>query len=428
MSKPPSAAGRDRADNSWALRARQLDAYRWKLLRERHGVLGSFVRAARDFLVDVAVGIRARNALSEGVDVTPCEVLLLHSAPKSMKLQRKNRLIDAVRSRGLDLTEAALQSASAACTHRMLLAPSQPVPLRYFVYAAHARWLVDTYAPNVLINERNGSLHAPFLRLALAERDSVLLHLAHATTLESSRRLGMNDYDYYGVFGRSSLIALQERTLRFGESVVVLLGSYLADETYDMPAADPALKTLLVLGVGPDREKEEGYQRTYQLLRDWAQQHPDYRLLFKRHPRSRAVFWRDAAAKLPTIELLDGQCTLADALGLASVVINVMSNAGIESGLAGRPVIHVNAGDDEDLFAHAMFFGEQVRDAAAFSRQLQAVEQDYQQCVTKAREFADYHLVYGSRGLEKTTQLIEGLVQGRDPSRDFETVLLPAAG
>ncbi|MGF6314257.1 hypothetical protein ABIA60_000535 [Pseudomonas frederiksbergensis] len=416
------------AAGCWAQKARELDRYRWKLLRERHGRCGSLLRLVRDVLVDVAVGIRAKACLSASVVAAPCEVLLLHSAPKSMALQRKNILIEGLRKRGHHLTEAALRSPSDACAQRMLLAPPQSVPLRYLVYAAHAQWLVTTYSPKVLINERNGSLHAPFLRLALAARGARLLQLAHATTLESSRRLGMNDYDYYGVFGHSSLVALQERTLRFGESTVVLIGSYLADETYDLPVADPALHTLLILGVGPDREKEPGYQRTYQLLRDWAEQHPHYRVLFKRHPRSKAQFWSDAAAQLANIDLLDSKCSLADALAQASVVVNVMSNAGIEAGLAGRPVIHVNAGGDVDIFSHSLFFGPQVRDEHEFSRQLQALEQDYPGHVAQARRFADYHLVYGSQGLAKTIQLVDNLLRGADPARDFETFRLSAAG
>lgn len=416
------------ADGSWARKARELDRYRWKLLRERHGRLGSLLRLVRDVLVDVAIGLRAKACLKHSTDALPCEVLLLHSAPKSMALQRKNILIDALRKRGHRLTEAALRAPADACAQRMLAPPPQSVPLRYLVYAAHAQWLVMTYQPKVLINERNGSLHAPFLRLALAARGARLLHLAHATTLESSRRLGMNDYDYYGVFGRSSLEALQERTLRFGESTVVLVGSYLADETYDLPVADPAVRTLLVLGVGPDREKETGYQDTYRLLRDWAGRNPDYRVLFKRHPRSKAQFWREAATRFANIELLDVQCSLAQALAQASVVINIMSNAGIEAGLAGRPVIHVNAGSDVDIFSHALFFGPQVRDEQAFSQQLHVLERDYPECVAKARGFADYHLVHGSRGLAKTVELVDDLLRGRDPAEEFETFQLPAVG
>lgn len=428
VTTPSSGEGEFQARDSWAQKARELDRYRWKILRERHGRFASLLRFARDVLVDVGSGVRAKFSLSDSVIVEPCDVLLLHSAPKSMALQRKNILIDALRRRGHHLVEAALQSPQHSCARRMLLALPQPVPLRYLVYAAHAQWLVTTYAPKVLINERNGSLHAPFLRLALAARGARLLHLAHATTLESSRRLAMNDYDYYGVFGHSSLDALRARSLRFGESTVVLLGSYLADETYDLPVADPAIKTLLILGVGPDKEKEVGYQHTYQLLRDWAAQHPGYRVLFKRHPRSRAAFWTTASAQLQNVELLDTQYSLAQALAQASAVVNIMSNAGIEAGLAGRPVMYVNAGNDQDIFSHALFFGPQVSNADEFSRQLQAVEQDYLGHVAQARRFAEYHLVYGAQGLAKTVQLLEGLLHGDDVTRDFETFKLPAVG
>lgn len=413
---------------SWAQKARELDRYRWKLLRERHGRCASALRLLRDFLVDVAVGVRARLCLSRVLEPTPCEVLLLHSAPKSMALQRKNILIDAVHHRGLQLAEAALRSAPESCAKRMLLAPPEPVPLRYLAYAAHAQWLVSQYQPKVLVNERNGSLHAPFLRLALAARGATLLQLAHSATLEPSRRLAMNDFDYYGVFGRSSLMALQARGLRFGESTVVLVGSYLADETYDLPVADPALKTLLILGVGPDREKEPGYQRTYALLRDWAAANGHYRVLFKRHPRSKAQFWSEAAASLGNVELLAPACTLADALAQSSVVVNIMSNAGLEAGLAGRPVIYVNAGDDADIFSHEQFFGAQVRDGEVFSRRLQALELDYPGHVAQARAFADFHLVYGSQGLAKTVQLVDLLARGEDPARHFETITLAAVG
>ena len=413
---------------SWAEKARDLDRYRWKLLRERHGRAGSLLRLARDMLVDLALGLRAKACLSRSVTATPCQVLLLHSAPKSMALQRKNILIDAVRARGLQLTEAALRSPSDACAGRLLLAPPQPVPLRYLAYAAHAQWLVRQYEPQVLINERNGSLHAPFLRLALAARNARLLQLAHSATLDTSRRLAMNDYDYYAVFGRSSLVALQARNLRFGESTAVLVGSYLVDGAYNLPPADPELKTLLVLGVGPDREKEPGYLQTYQLLRDWAEAHPHYRVLFKRHPRSKAQFWTEAAGSLSNIALLDAGCSLAQALAQSSVVVNIMSNAGIEAGLAGRPVIHVNAGDEADVFSHALFFGPQVRDGLALSRQLQDVEQGYPGKVAQARGFADYHLVFGFQGLDKTAQLIENLVRDEGPGPDFETVPLTAVG
>ncbi len=203
----------DAVANPWAAKARALDRYRWLLLRERHGLLGSAPRFAREALGDWWFGVRAKSHLAESVTAEPCDFLLLQSAPKVIAFQRKKLLIEGLRGRGDNLVETALQAPKAILRERLLKRPPHPVPTRYFGIAAYAEWLVEQHQPRVLLNDRNGSLYAPFLRLALNARGSRLVHLAHATTVEGSRRLGMNDYDYYFLFGQSSLEALQAREL-----------------------------------------------------------------------------------------------------------------------------------------------------------------------------------------------------------------------
>ena len=95
--------------NPWAAKCRQLDVYRWQLLRERHGVLSSFLRFARDALSDWWFGVRAKSRLAELVTAQPCDFLLLQSANKVIKLQRKKLLINELRTRGHSLVETALQ-------------------------------------------------------------------------------------------------------------------------------------------------------------------------------------------------------------------------------------------------------------------------------------------------------------------------------
>ena len=398
--------------NSWAAKARALDRYRWRLLRERHGWLGSALRFAREALADALFGLRARGRLAAAVAAEPCDLLLLQSAPKVIAFQRKKLLMAALRERGHVLVETALQEPGALLRQRLLMRPPQPVPLRYFGYAAHAEWLVARHAPQVLLNDRNGSLYAPFLRLALNRRGRPLVHLAHATTVEASSRLGMNDYDYYFLFGRSSLEALQARPLRFGTSTAVLAGSHMIDLAYDLPPAEPQWRTLLVLGVGPDKEKEPGYQRTYALLRDWAARHPEYRVLVKAHPRSQVPFWQEAAATLPGLQVLPRDCTLAAALAQASLVVNIMSNAVIEATLARRPVLYVNASEHHDIFAQERFLGPRIASDAALAERLAWVEAHYAECLEASRQFAEFHLAHGAGGLEHTLALLERLLGG----------------
>ena len=414
----------DAVANPWAAKARALDRYRWLLLRERHGLAGSALRFAREALSDWWFGVRAKSRLAEAGPTEPCDFLLLQSSPKVIKLQRKKLLIEALRARGHRLIETALQEPKVLLRERQLKRPPVPVPTRYFGIAAHAQWLVEHYQPRVLLNDRNGSLYSPFLRLALNARRSVLVHLAHATTGEGSRRLGMNDYDYYFLFGQSSLDALQARELRFGTSTAVLAGSHMIDKAFDLPPADPARRVMLVLGVGPDKEKEAGYQRTYVLLRDWAALNPDYQMLIKAHPRSQVPFWQQEAQALSNIKVLPRECGLAEALARSSVVVNIMSNAVIEAALARRPLVYVNASDEPDIFGQSRFFGEAVGTAERLSAAVSAIDADYSQHLLQAQRFAHYHLAHGSKGLEHNLELLEALLRGEPLAARDRTINL----
>jgi hypothetical protein len=398
--------------NPWSAKARDLDRYRWMLLRERHGVFGSGVRFLREAIGDWLFGVRAKMRLAKSVEVHPCDFLLLQSAPKVLAFQRKKKLIAGIRERGYTLTETALQPPRVVLRNAMLRRPPFSVPTRYFGLAAHAQWLVEHYQPKVLLNDRNGSLHAPFLRLALNACHRPLVHLAHATTVEGSRRLGMNDYDFYFLFGQSSLDALRARNLRLGSSLAVLAGSHMIDDSYDLAIADPHLHTLLVLGVGPDKEKEGGYRATYDLLRNWAATNPGYRVLVKAHPRSCVPFWQDASTQLSNVHVLPKECTLAEALARVSIVVNIMSNAVIEAALARRPVLHVNASRDPDIFEQARFFGPCIDTAEKISERLKEIENNYSTAVAASVSFAEYHLAQGSNGLESCLTLLENIVSG----------------
>lgn len=403
----------DAAINPWLAKARALDRYRWLLLRERHGVFGSALRFIREALNDWWFGVRAKQRLTASIVAEPCDFLLLQSAPKVIAFQRKKLLIDGLRSRGHQLVETALLGPKQILQKRLLKRPPFAVPIRYFGLAAYAEWLVEHHQPRILLNDRNGSLYAPFLRLSLNARQRLLVHLAHASTVENSRRLGMNDYDYYFLFGQSSLEALQARKLRFGSSQAVLAGSHMIDRSYDLPPADPSLRVVLILGVGPDKEKEAGYQATYALLRDWAAPHSEYKVLVKPHPRSQVPFWLQAANKLSNVQVLPKACSLAEALAQSSLVVNIMSNAVIEAALSRRPVLYVNASGEADIFGQERFFGPCLRSVEVLQQRVVALEVDYAQALQRSEAFADHHLSKGHGGLTASLDLLEQLLAGR---------------
>jgi hypothetical protein len=403
-----------RQGNPWQEKTQALDAYRWHLLRERHGVLGSMLRFIRNSIVDAGFGLCARFCTKQSIRATPCDFLLLQSAPKVIALRRKKRLIEALRHRGHTLTETALPDFGDILRQRLLKSPPHDVPLRYFGYAAHAEWVVSHHTPKILLNDRNGSLYAPFLRLSLQHHGGFLVQLAHATTVESSQRLSMNDYDYYFLFGQSSLDALKRRKLLFGASRAVLAGSHMIDDAYDLPPAQPGQGAVLILGVGPDKEKESGYQRTYALLRDWTAQHPKIQVRIKAHPRSQTPFWTSAAKTLDNLKVLPADCTLANALKTAYVVINIMSNAVIEAALAKRPIMVVNLSEDIDIFEQHRFFSSEIHSCEAITETLSHILASYPESLDATMNFAHFHLEQGVNGLRCNLEYLEAILNSRD--------------
>lgn len=391
-------------------RTRQLDAYRWALLREKHGVLGSLLRTLRDTAADLALGIGARARAGKAADNGAERILVLHGSPKLLAQRRKNGLIQALRQRGHEVVEEAIEPLGTAVRHRRLYRPEVRVPLRYYAHAAYAEWLARHHNPGLVLNERHGSLVIPFLRLSLNGQGRHLAQLSHATSVDHSRRLSMTDYDYYLLFGQSSLEALQRRTLRFGSTRAVLAGSYLIDRQYDMPAPRSDLR-VLVLGVGPDKEARPGYQRTYALICQWAARHPQVPVTFKAHPRSRMEFWKNAAAAQPNIHLAAPDTSLAEALAQSSVVLSIMSNAALEASLANRAVIYINASGEADVLEQARFFGACVSDLETLEERLAWLPRHYQQALCSTRAFAEYHLAHGLEGQSRTAEVIDCLVQ-----------------
>lgn len=360
----------------WKARARQLDVYRWALLREKYGVTGSLLRVLRDATLDFTLGLAACLRATRAVQSAATGILVLHGSPKLLAQRRKSGLIEALRARGHEVSEDAIEPLSTAIRRKCLHRPMAKVPLRYYAHAAYAEWLARRGNPRLVLNERHGSLVMPFLRLALNAQGKRLAQLSHATLVDRSRRLSMTDYDYYLLFGQSSLDALQRRTLRFGSTRTILAGSYLIDRQYDLPMAASGLR-VLVLGVGPDKEAR------------------------------------------PSIHLARPDASLAAALEQNSVVLNIMSNAALEASLAQRPVIYINVSDDPDILEQARFFGECVTDLDMLEKRLDWLPRNYQQAVCETRAFARYHLAHGVQGQCRTAEVIDRLVH-RQPLAAFE--------
>ncbi|MET4692683.1 hypothetical protein [Endozoicomonas lisbonensis] len=338
------------------------------------------------------------------------DILLFQHSEKVIRLNRKKALKAELQKINYSLAEIPFYKGQKVLNKGLVKKPSYPVSFKYLYLAAYAEYLVSTYNPKLMLNDRNGMLLSPFLRESLNRRNAKLIQLAHATTVEDNWQFSMNDYDYYFLFGQSSYEKLKQRNLIFGDSKVVLSGSHMVDNSYNLKPMKAYNNKLLLLGMGPDREKTKLAQLNYQILLDWAIQHKEHKLFIKRHPRSTSTFWDDAAKKYNNIDLVSKKSSLAQALETSGIVISIESNAVLEASLAKRPILFLNALDSEDIFSLESFFGNRVSDKNSFTKKIAEYSNSYIQFIEKTDDFSSFHLKHGCNGLNISTKLIHNII------------------
>ena len=395
---------------------KQIDQYRKALVAERrHG----FKRLIKYWLENTELYYLSFLTLIKLYLFPPAQqkinvdILLFQHSEKVIKLNRKKKLKDALKNKGYKLAEVSFCKGFDVLNRGQIIKPSSKVPFKYLYHAAYAEYLVNTYNPKILLNDRNGMLLAPFLRDALNRRNAKLVQLAHATTVEDDWQFSMNDYDYYFLFGQSSFEYLQQRSLLFGSSKVVLAGSHMIDESFKTKDVKPYNNQILLLGMGPDREKTSLAEFNYNLILEWITNNKDHKLIVKPHPRSDMFFWKKQAKTLTNIELLSGSYSLSQALQRCSIVITIESNAILEASLAAKPIIYVNNSNSRDIFFLEKYLGMRVKNIQSLDKQVKSITADYEKHVEKTKHLKGYHLS-NDHGLNVTVSLIQAIYQDKE--------------
>jgi len=338
------------------------------------------------------------------VNGTHCDILVLHPSDKSFGLKRKQKLIDKLRGSGIIVRE------EIALTEKKILqqgACSGPFSYgRLFrCYEGYANWLRKKYNPKVIITDRNGSILSPFLK-ARKSGDMITFHLSHSVLTSQSSRFGMLEYDYYCIYGRSSLEFLQALPYTFGSCQVVLGGSVLFDESFISPSAGPELP-LLFLGMGPELESTPEGKRIYQLVCDW-QRVSGKKLYVRLHQRSEGEFWKSIAQK--GLEVLPQEPFQASA-ARASLVLSPYTNAVVDAALLGRPVQLISFPQEPDFLQVEKFFGPRVSDISGLDKAVKYHLDNYEKSTAACHAFTQHHLEHGVDSVNYVNAVLLELLQ-----------------
>ncbi len=352
--------------------------------------------------------------------VKPCDILFLHASEKSKALQLRDPLIAELRSKGLTVLEDAQQRPSLILKKRLLTRYKYNIPFKHLFIASYIQYIVETYRAKIIITDRNGSVYSTLLKEAVQPYGK-LVHMAHCVATDNFARFSMIDYDYYFLYGTSSLDKIMNRQVRYGSTMAVLTGPYFSDKDFNLEKND-AVKNILLFGIYPDLEKKASYQLVYDIVKDWAEKNPEYTLYFKPHPRSHNNYWMNTSKTIKNIVILEATEKLASCLSTISITLSIYTNAVIDSALLNRPSLMVSSenmkdlGDELDL---EKFYLPRATNPEQLQANINTVLNDYSHYVEQAKYFAKYHLEYQQDSIEYIANCLVSITNNQE---DFPIV------
>ena len=334
---------------------------------------------------------------------THCDVLVLHPSRKSKALGRKKALIEKLKEKGLSVNEDILADEKEIVKNRLYRFSKED---KYYlrIYDGYSRYLKYKYKPKVIITERNGNITSSFLKCR-EKGDSVTVHLSHSILTSQSSRFNYIDYDFYCIYGKSSLEYLKSIEL-YGECEIFFGGSYLFDDSFELPPNPNA--PILLLGAGPDIEKTESCIEIYKIVKKW-QEKSNETLYIRLHPRSQGVFWEENQSE--KIIILRNE-SFVDSAKRCSIVLSPYTNAVIDAALLNRPVQLLKYEDEIDFLKVESFFSEAVESVNSLELAIKNIRSNFDQNIINCRKFAGYHIANGKKSVNMISDKIFSLCQG----------------
>ncbi|MCX4193783.1 hypothetical protein [Methylophaga sp. OBS1] len=267
--------------------------------------------------------------------------------------------------------------------------------INFYVLASYVQYLLDFYQPKIVVTESNGAETSPVLRTMANDRGIKVVHIAHSIPTRNYRKFSLVDYDYYFLYGKSSIDNLKQRAFLYGrDTYCVQTGAravFSRLNTSQIPTAvERNANTVLLLGSGPGHEEKDEIRQVYQSAISFVNANPRMTLLFKPHPRSNKQLWHSL-----TQQLEPARFRLIEDLGAshqAAVAICGYTNAILDVSILGIVPLLVSTADNEDYFCYEQYLGRILNQPSELELRFKAIATELEHFQQKTRQFAQYHV------------------------------------
>ncbi len=356
-----------------------------------------------------AAGLAATVAARRGGETEPADVLFLHTY--AGEVPRAGALADAVRARGLRVRQELISPPGARLLRRELTRASQHLPWSERAHAYYAEYLVRRFQPRVVVTFDTNGLCSPLRRQANGA-GARSVQIAHGV-IGDTELFRIFDFDYYFVFGQSSVDAASRQPFRIGSTKLVSAGSFLIDEDFCLPTARERSRVLF-LSSWLHPSVREILLRNFRILAEWARTRASLTLVVKPHPLEDVTVLQDILRDAPDVRFLDKAMDMKSAVADCALVITGWSVASIEAAILNRPAVVLNDSEQPDFLELESYYLPRARTAGELQQRIERTLSEYQRFVEASRRLVRRHYERTTDSIPFLARCLEDVASGRE--------------
>jgi len=293
------------------------------------------------------------------------------------------------------------------------------VPYKVFFHHAFARYLTQKYKFKVICDYHNFEVSSAFIKQELKDSQKSIF-IPHGK-IRNSYRHSCFTFDYYFVFGKSSVEKIKENKFRHGNTRVIKAGSAFIPPNFNRDVCTNFKNILFFSNWAISYHPES--KRGFEIVLNWAKLHPEYNLYIRLHPLEDGKYIKQQTLGIKNIIVQDKSLSLKQSLENISLTIATGSNASIEAALLNIPSVVVldktYIKDSEDVFEAdsnfyiESFFPKRAKNADELNNRISQVYENYSFYLQQCKKYVEYHLEYTSNASKFIAETIDKIYKDK---------------
>jgi len=299
------------------------------------------------------------------------------------------------------------------------------IPANIFYLAAYSKYITTHFSAKLYCLANHFDVIPSFIKKYI-NKDSKTIHIPHG--MQPNHFLYTTyDFDFYFVFGDSSITNINNMNLRLGNTEVVKTGSTKIKKENTLDPITPNNKILLFSDWWPEKYPKE--RAFFEIISNWIKENKKFELYIKLHPKEKGDLIKSYFKNCNNVTILPKSTSIKEALKNTYITLTSWSVASVEAALMNRPSISVNfrqynkhsndyiISDKYLLLEH--FFLRRATNKDELSDRIEEISKNYPFYVKQCQKYADYHLSNTTNSFDKILSVINNIYLGK---KEFNTI------